>query len=172
MHDNIPPLYSTFESFFMRRLYRRVSNCWNRPVEGIPGKVINLKERISLDNNRTFDFSGKTIKALNFGSYDYLGLSTPEGEILDAVLQSIDEDDLNQAYPISEGGVHPKVRILEKELSEFINTEDCIIYSMGYGTNTWALSALVSGSLVFSDLNNHTSLINGMRITDAHIVVF
>ena len=48
------PLYASFESFYTRNLYRRIRDCWNRPICSSPGAEIDIMERESLDNNWTF----------------------------------------------------------------------------------------------------------------------
>jgi hypothetical protein len=48
------PLLSDFENFYTRRLYHRIQDCLNRPVDGPPcaDKVI-VCERTSKDGNKT-----------------------------------------------------------------------------------------------------------------------
>ena len=43
-----------FERFYSRNLYRRVRDCWNRPVCSTPGPYIDLVDRYSEDDNWTF----------------------------------------------------------------------------------------------------------------------
>jgi hypothetical protein len=38
-------LLSDFESFFNRRLFNGVSDCWNRPINSCPGSWIRIMER-------------------------------------------------------------------------------------------------------------------------------
>lgn len=182
VQDGIPPLYTTLESFFIRRLYTRICDCWNRPIEGIPGKEIKIYERVSRDNNRSFRLTGKKIPALNFGSYNYLGFANPDDANIEACLQAVDAYDLNSAYPVADElfckstqqspDTSPPRSVLEKELAQFLHKEDCIVFSMGFGTNTWVLSALLEDSLVFSDVNNHASLVCGMKLTNAQVIIF
>lgn len=170
--DGFPPLYTTFESFFIRRIYRRIADCWNRPVVGFPGKVTYIQERISEDHNSTFNITGNILRTLNFGSYNYLGFGNRNDRIKRAVLEAVDKHDLNHPYPSIDNGPYPLVRELEREMADFIGTEDCIVHSMGFGTNTWTLSALLTDALVFSDVYNHTSLITGIKLTNANVVIF
>jgi hypothetical protein len=48
------PLYADFETFFLRHLYRRSRDCWNRPITGVPGGYFDVLERRSPDFNWTF----------------------------------------------------------------------------------------------------------------------
>jgi hypothetical protein len=43
------PLASDFESFYTRRLYGRLADCWNRPISATPGPMVSVLERKSLD---------------------------------------------------------------------------------------------------------------------------
>jgi hypothetical protein len=50
------PLTSDFESFYTRRLYTRIRDCWNRPITGVPGRTVTLLERVSDDFNKSFRY--------------------------------------------------------------------------------------------------------------------
>ena len=51
------PLLQDFENFYTRRLFHRVSDCWNRPIAGPPfASKIALVERESADGNYTFRY--------------------------------------------------------------------------------------------------------------------
>ena len=43
-----------FESFFARNMYRRVRDCWNRPIASTPGAYTDMVDRVSDDFNWTF----------------------------------------------------------------------------------------------------------------------
>lgn len=45
-----------FEMFFTRNVYRRVRDCYNRPVCSVPGSQIELVDRESNDFNWTFRY--------------------------------------------------------------------------------------------------------------------
>ncbi|ELA41194.1 uncharacterized protein VICG_01793 [Vittaforma corneae ATCC 50505] len=167
-----PALFTTFDSFFIRRLYRRISDCWNRPIHGVPGRFVEIYERKSEDYNETFQFTGEKIKALNVGSYNYLGFAYNKGKITDHVLQSVDKYNINNSYPTADYEQNPLCRELEKEMAEFLHQEDCAVFSMGYGTNTSSMPALMRNSLIFSDEKSHTSLIKGIKLSQSMVVIF
>jgi len=66
-------LLKSWESFYTRRLYHRIQDCWNRPICSSPGARIDVMERISIDGNCTLKTTGSTKSCLNLGSYNYLG---------------------------------------------------------------------------------------------------
>lgn len=170
--NGVPALFSLFDSFFVRRLYKRISDCWNRPIRGVPGRRIQVMERLSDDYNTTFKFTGEVLDVLNTGSYNYLGFATSSGPIIDSVLRSVDMYPINYPYPAIDYLDAPVVRELEKELAGFLHQEDCLVFSMGYGTNSSGIPALMQDSLILSDELNHTSLVMGMKLCKSLVVVF
>lgn len=44
------------EMFYARNIYRRIRDCWNRPIASTPGAYTELVDRISDDSNWTFRF--------------------------------------------------------------------------------------------------------------------
>jgi serine palmitoyltransferase len=64
-------------------------------------------------------------------------------------------------------------RELEKTVARFLGKEDALAYTMGFGTNSTTIPALVGkGSLLISDSLNHMSIIAGARASSAHVRVF
>jgi serine palmitoyltransferase len=68
-------LLRSWESFFTRRLYHRIQDCWNRPISSAPGVRVHVMERTSSDNMCTMHPTGKTIPCINLASYNYLGFA-------------------------------------------------------------------------------------------------
>ena len=62
---------------------------------------------------------------------------------------------------------------LEETVAEFVGTESAITFGMGFATNSLNLPSLASkGCLVLSDELNHASLILGLRLSGATVMVF
>jgi len=66
-------LLKSWESFYTRRLYHRIQDCWGRPICSSPGAHINVMERVTDDNNKTLKTTGNYTPCINVGSYNYLG---------------------------------------------------------------------------------------------------
>lgn len=172
--DGYAPLVSDFESFYTRRLYTRIRDCWNRPVTGVPGRTINVLERASHDHHDTFQLTGRKIEALNLGSYNYLGFGQSTGHCTDAVIECIERgESMSIGSARAEVGnlmIHEK---LEGLVADFVGKEAAMVFSMGFATNSTMISALVEpGCLIISDELNHASLITGSRLSGASIKVF
>lgn len=50
-----------FEKFYTRNLYRRVRDCWNRPISSTPSAYFDIVDRVSHDYNWTFRSVGHRI---------------------------------------------------------------------------------------------------------------
>ncbi|CAG0915682.1 unnamed protein product [Notodromas monacha] len=171
--EGIAPLYANFESFFTRHIYRRIRDCWNRPICSVPGCKVLLKDRYTPDNGWTFNFTGTTTECINMGSYNYLGFAENVGPCCRAAAEAIRTEGLTLASSISELGVGRAVRELEILVAEFLGLDDALVFGMGFATNSLNLPALVSkGCLIISDQWNHASLILGSRLSGASIRVF
>ncbi|KAI8971449.1 pyridoxal phosphate-dependent transferase [Mycotypha africana] len=173
-NEGYAPLVSDFDSFYTRRMYIRIRDCWNRPITGVPGRTVTILERESKDFNKTFHLTGRKISAINFSSYNYLGFAQKKGVCADQVEQCVKE------YGISSGGstrmetgtldLH---RELERKVAKFVGKEDAMVISMGFATNSTTIPSLVSkGCLVISDELNHSSIIFGVRLSGASVRVF
>ncbi|KAJ1652498.1 serine palmitoyltransferase component [Dispira simplex] len=172
-HDGYAPIFSDFESLWRRRLYQRISDCFQRPITGVAGAYVTLLDRVSNDFNRTFEFTGIKTRTLNLASYNYLGFAQSTGPCADSVEQSIEQFGVGNASPCIDLGTTQLLRETEKTVARFLGTEDALVVSMGFATNSTTLPALVSkGCLLISDEFNHASLVTGSRLSGATIRVF
>ena len=71
--DDIFKMGLDWERFYMRNGYRRIRDCWNRPICSTPGAYTVLVDRVSDDYNWTFRFILYTCVG---GSKAVVGLST------------------------------------------------------------------------------------------------
>ncbi|XP_055853741.1 serine palmitoyltransferase 2 [Episyrphus balteatus] len=166
-------LYDAFESFYSRYVYRRVRDCWNRPIVSVPGAEVTLKDRITKDYGWTFEFTGTQTKCLNLGSYNYLGFAAAEGPCADQSAERCRTDGLALGSSRRELGTTYLHVELEKLTAKFIGAEDAIVFGMGFATNSLNLPSLLApGCLVVSDEKNHASIILGIRLSGATTKVF
>ena len=103
-----------WEMFYTRNIYRRIRDCWNRPIASTPGAYFDVVDRVSEDFNWTFRsdslslvsvslarslrpvfvtfnpsihthrYTGTKTNCLNLGSYNYLGFAESTGPCADA----------------------------------------------------------------------------------------
>jgi len=168
-----PPLFRDFESFWTRHCYRRISDCWSRPVGSIPGSRILVKDRITHDAGETYCDNGGSFDCLNLSSYNYLGFSEKQGPCLESVQESIRKFGISTTSTRTNLGTTVLHKEVERKMAQYLSTEDCIIYAMGFATNACTIPTLVSkGCLIISDSLNHSSLVVGCRSSGAKIKVF
>lgn len=171
--DGFAPWFSSFESFFIRRMKQRIDDCFSRPATGVPGRFIRVLDRVSHNLNEYFTYPGTTSMCLNLSSYNYLGFAQSEGQCTDAALECVDK------YGIHSGGSRTQIGTTdlhiaaEEYVAGFVGKPDAIIFSMGYGTNAnFFNSILDSKCLVISDEFNHASIRTGVRLSGAAVKTF
>ncbi|ESL06078.1 serine palmitoyltransferase [Trypanosoma rangeli SC58] len=167
------PLMRSFDGYWQRHIYRRVCDCFNYPIDSRPSRVIGVMERVSNDGNRTFSLTGNIFPCVNLSSYNYLGFASDVSSITRQVLDSIDRYGIASCSPQQMAGQHRPIATLERAFADFLGKDDAIVCGMGFGTNFCGLPALFGkDSLVVSDSLNHSSLVNGMRMSGARLKVF
>ncbi|CAF0806522.1 unnamed protein product [Didymodactylos carnosus] len=170
---NFVPLYQSYESFYTRNMYTRVRDIFNRPVGSVASSEFDLVERISDDYNWTYRYTGNTIRAINFGSYNYLGFAEKDGQCAMAAINSIKSNGTALCSTRSELGTQRYHNELETLLAEYLRVESCIAFGMGFATNALNIPAIASkGDLILSDKLNHVSLILGVRMSGAKSQTF
>ncbi|KIM64663.1 hypothetical protein SCLCIDRAFT_1213177 [Scleroderma citrinum Foug A] len=172
-HDGYAPLNSDFDSFYTRRLKRRMDNCFSQPVTGVAGRTILTYDRYSKDYNYTQIYPGTKTRALNISSYNYLGFAQARGGCADAVEESIKRYGVSTYGTRLEGGSCDLHQVAESLVARFVGMGDALISSMGFATNSAFIPALVGkGCLVISDEFNHASIRVGVRQSGAHVRMF
>ncbi|CCH58660.1 hypothetical protein TBLA_0A08710 [Henningerozyma blattae CBS 6284] len=171
--DGYAPWFSKFESFYVRRLKKRIDDCFARPTTGVPGRFIECIDRISHNMNDFFTYPGSTTMCLNLSSYNYLGFAQSKGQCTDAALDSIDKYGVQSNGPRTLIGTTDLHVEAERLIATFLGKEDAMIFSQGYGTNANFFNAFLdSKCLVISDELNHTSIRTGVRLSGATVRIF
>jgi len=118
----------------------------------------------------SLEFAGK--KMVNFSSNDYLGLAT-EASLREAAKLAIDQYGVGSGSSrLVCGSLSPHMR-LEERLAEFKRTEAALTFSSGYAAALGTLGALLrKDDVVILDKLCHASLIDGARVSGAHIRIF
>jgi serine palmitoyltransferase len=158
------PLIRAFDSFYYRRMYSLIRDCWNRPIASAASAWIDVMTP-KPEGGYT------TKRCLNLGSYNYLGFA--DGSCNDEVIQTIKKYGVSSCSTRIEGGYTELHKQLEKTISTFVGKEDAIVFDMGYATNSTVIPALIGkGGLIISDSLNHASVIAGCKSSGAKVRVF
>jgi len=109
---------------------------------------------------------------VNFSSNDYLGIAA-DARLVDAVKSVVGQVGWGAgASPLVTGrGVWH--RRLENELAAFKGTQAALLFPTGFATNVGTITALVGpGDWIYSDRNNHASIIDGCRLSEANVQIY
>ncbi|XP_047995208.1 serine palmitoyltransferase 2-like [Leguminivora glycinivorella] len=167
--EGYAPLYSRLEEFFSHYVYRRGRHCYNSPVCSAPNADITLMERVSDDYNWTFRFTGRQLKCVNLGSYNYLGYRGGRGKVEAAARRY----GLALHSSRAELGTTPLHVEFEHELADFLGVEAAMVVGNGFSANTLTLPGLLSpNTLVLSDAKIHASQRLGLRVARSSVRVF
>jgi glycine C-acetyltransferase len=146
-------------SSFYKHLQDEIENLKNNGLFKVERTIVSPQEAvISLD-------SGK--KVLNFCANNYLGLAD-HPEVLKAASDSLKEWGFGLAsvrFICGTQAIHKK---LEDKLSDFLGTEDTILYSSCFDANGGLFEPFFTEEdAIISDSLNHASIIDGIRLCKA-----
>ncbi len=119
------------------------------------------RERFILPNN-----------VIDFSSNDYLGLKNNR-ETKEKLCREINKLSLGSGGSTLISGYHEIQYKLEKFLSQFKETQNCLVVGSGYLANTGLIPAVTTEKdIIFSDELNHASIIDGIRLSKAKKVIY
>jgi len=108
---------------------------------------------------------------INFGSNDYLGLAHDP-----RVCEAFREVAANQVGATASSLITGRSShhvVLERQLAEFEQCESVLLFPTGFAANAGILQALAtSDDVIFSESENHASLIDGCRGTKSHVRIY
>src|SRR6201989_1631368 len=106
-------------------------------------------------------------KVLNFCAKNYLGLSS-HPKVIEAAHQTIDSHGYGMSSVRFICGTQDIHKELERKLSEFLGTEDTILYAAAFDANGGVFEPLFNDQdAIISDELNHASIIDGVRLCKA-----
>jgi glycine C-acetyltransferase len=107
------------------------------------------------------------IECLNFCANNYLGLSS-HPRVLEAARRALDEYGFGLSSVRFICGTQDAHKRLEAKISEFLGTEDTILYSSCFDANGGLFETLLDErDAIVSDALNHASIIDGIRLCKA-----
>lgn len=107
-------------------------------------------------------------QVLNFCANNYLGLAD-HPDVIAAAKSALDEWGFGMASVRFICGTQTLHTRLERRLSEFLGTEDTILFSSCFDANGGVFEVLFDEQdVIISDELNHASLIDGIRLSKAH----
>jgi 8-amino-7-oxononanoate synthase len=126
----------------------------------------------SLEQANAREVSYRDKRIVNFSSNDYLGLAS-HPRVKAAAQAAIEEFHASAGSSRLICGnleIHER---LESRLAWFKEKEAALVFSSGYAANLGIIPALAgAGDQIFSDALNHASIIDGCRLSRAHVFVY
>ncbi|MDF2529350.1 MAG: 5-aminolevulinic acid synthase [Gammaproteobacteria bacterium] len=113
-------------------------------------------------------------KTIMWCSNDYLGMSQ-NNEVISAMKEALEKSGAGSGGTRNISGTQNYHRMLEQELADVHGKEAALLLSSGYVANEAALMTLAGklpNCVVFSDAENHASLIHGIRESRAEKHIF
>lgn len=124
-------------------------------------------ERIITSPQRMHITVGDGAEVLNMCANNYLGLAD-HPEIIAAAKESLDKWGFGMSSVRFICGTQQIHKQLEAQITEFLGTEDTILYSSCFDANGGLFETLLSAEdAVISDALNHASIIDGIRLCKA-----
>ncbi|MEW5301168.1 MAG: hypothetical protein WDW36_004044 [Sanguina aurantia] len=172
------PVKDQGDDFYRRRLYKRMVDCWNRPICSAPDAWIDVLERTDIEGSSglhqdELELTGTSRRCLNLGSYNYLGFAASDVYCTPRVIETLDEYGVSSCSTRGAGGTTAVHVALEEMLTGFLGVDAVLTFGMGFATNSATIPALVGkGCLILSDALNHVSIVAGSKVSGAKVKVF
>ncbi|SMD09316.1 glycine C-acetyltransferase [Lentzea albidocapillata] len=148
-------------------MYGELKNDLLKTIEEIREAGLYKSERvIGTPQNATVRV-GSGDEVLNFCANNYLGLAD-HPRLIEAAKKALDDWGFGMASVRFICGTQEPHKELERKLSEFLGTEDTILYSSCFDANGGLFETLLGAEdAIISDELNHASIIDGVRLSKA-----
>ena len=148
-------------------MYKTLKPVLKEEIQKIKDDGLYKKERIitSPQGPEITIKTGETV--LNFCANNYLGLSS-HPKVIEAAKNAIDSHGYGMSSVRFICGTQDIHRKLEEKISNFLGTEDTILYAAAFDTNGGVFQPLFGpDDAIISDELNHASIIDGVRLCKA-----
>lgn len=109
-------------------------------------------------------------RRIMLGSNNYLGLTVNQ-EVIDAGVEAMKKYGTGCSGSRFLNGTLDLHNKLERELADFLGTEDCVTFSTGFQSNLGIISAICGRQdYIFNDRENHASIYDGCRLSYAKVM--
>lgn len=147
-------------------MYGNLKNHLETELENIRQSGLFKKERIiESPQGAEISVGGKTV--INFCANNYLGLSS-HPKVIQAAKDVLDTRGYGMSSVRFICGTQDIHKTLEKKISDFLGTEDTILYAAAFDANGGVFEPLFGEEdAIISDELNHASIIDGVRLCKA-----
>ncbi|MFM8949840.1 MAG: glycine C-acetyltransferase, partial [Bacteroidota bacterium] len=148
-------------------MYTTLQPVLQQELKEIEAAGLFKKERIIVSPQGADIKLADGMEVVNFCANNYLGLSS-HPKVVDAAKQAIDSHGYGMSSVRFICGTQDIHKELERKLSEFLGTEDTILYAAAFDANGGVFEPLFNDQdAIISDELNHASIIDGVRLCKA-----
>ena len=148
-------------------MYGPIQDFLKQELQTIEQSGLFKRERIILNPQGAMVQVGQGEEVLNFCANNYLGLSS-HPDVIQAAKDALDTHGFGMSSVRFICGTQDIHKTLEHKISEFLGTEDTILYAAAFDANGGLFEPLFSAEdAIISDSLNHASIIDGVRLCKA-----
>lgn len=148
-------------------MFNFAKEIYDEQLKDIKASGLWKKERVvTTPQSGTINTLAKD-QVLNFCANNYLGLAS-HPDVIDAAKASYDQWGYGLSSVRFIVGTQQIHKDLEKKISEFLQTDDTILYSSAFDANGGLFETILTADdAIISDELNHASIIDGVRLSKA-----
>lgn len=148
-------------------MYKKLQPVLQKELDAIREAGLFKKERIIVTPQGADIKTSDGKEVINFCANNYLGLSS-HPRVIEAAKRAIDTHGFGMSSVRFICGTQDIHKELEKKISEFLGTEDTILYAAAFDANGGVFEPLFGEKdAIISDELNHASIIDGVRLCKA-----
>ena len=148
-------------------MYKKLQPVLQKKIEDIKEANLYKKERVITTPQGAVIKTTDGKEVINFCANNYLGLSA-HPRIIQAAKQAIDTHGYGMSSVRFICGTQDIHKALERKISEFLKTDDTILYAAAFDANGGVFEPLFNADdAIISDELNHASIIDGVRLCKA-----
>lgn len=148
-------------------MYGKMKDLLQSELDAITQAGLYKKERIIVTPQDAVIKTDEGKEVLNFCANNYLGLSS-HPVVLEAAKKTIDTHGFGMSSVRFICGTQDIHKELESKISQFLHTDDTILYAAAFDANGGVFEPLLNEQdAIISDALNHASIIDGVRLCKA-----
>lgn len=153
--------------YYFALMYSTLKEKLAKEIEGIKEAGLYKEERIIASPQGADIRLSDGSEVINFCANNYLGLSS-HPKVVQAAKDAIDSHGYGMSSVRFICGTQDIHKELEDKISEFLGTEDTILYAAAFDANGGVFEPLFGpDDAIISDALNHASIIDGVRLCKA-----
>ncbi|NQT79764.1 MAG: glycine C-acetyltransferase [Candidatus Aminicenantes bacterium] len=153
-------------------MYGKIKEDLTKEIQSIHDAGLYKSERIIMTpQGAEIEVKGGK-EVLNFCANNYLGLSS-HPKVIEAAHKALDEWGYGMSSVRFICGTQDIHKILEKKISDFLQTEDTILFAACFDANGGVFEPLIGAEdAIITDQLNHASIIDGIRLCKAQRYIY